>query len=103
MLYDLIKDNMYLVSDNDYFTTYQKVADPSESSAVIIRRKLAEVSVAINKKLSKVAMVELDDLFEKMVKDCICTQRELKELLGDTSKFNYIVTSLKDMYLDIYN
>lgn len=103
MLYDLIKDNMYLVSDNDYFTTYQKVADPSESSAVIIRRKLAEVSVAINKKLSKVAMVELDDLFEKMVKDCICTQRELKELLDDTSKFNYIVTSLKDMYLDIYN
>ncbi len=103
MLYDLMNDNVYLVSVNDYASTKEKVAESLESSAEVIRRELAEVAVEINEEISMVSMVELDGYFDKIIKNCIYSHKNLRELITDTSKYNFIVTSLKDMYFDLYN
>ena len=103
MLYDLVKGNFYFVEGNDPDSTKEKVADSLESSAETLRIELAEVAVEINEELSTISMVELDGHFDDIIHNSICSHNNLRELIADSSKYNFIVSSLKDMYLDLYN
>lgn len=103
MMHDLMNDNFYFISTNTFVTTEENVAEFRETSIQNIRRELAEVAVEINKELTMMNMNELDEHFEQVTNDCIRGHRNLSELISDSSKYKIIISSLKDMYLDLYN